>query len=84
MSKRNKIGEMFVDRNGKTSAKRVGAFIGVMAALVMGFIQIADCCEQDNTGMIISIFTGSLGLLASSMAEKQNNDYTKGQKSIDA
>ena len=74
---RTRIGEMFVDRNGKTSGKRVAGMIGVLAALAMAFMQISQSCDaedrMDNTGLIISIFTASVALLASSMGEKDKN-----------
>ncbi len=74
MRKRSRIGEMFVDKNGKTSGKRVFGAIGVLASLGMGYVQLLSSKENDYTTMIIGLFTASVALIATSIAEKKNDN----------
>jgi hypothetical protein len=69
MKERNKIGEMFIDRNGKTSGKRVMGAIGCIVGYALAFLNY-------ETTLVLGVLTIAKALLASSLAEKYGN--TKG------
>jgi hypothetical protein len=72
MKERNQFGQMFVDKNGKTSGKRVIGTIGALASLGMGYVQLLSSKDNDYTTMILGLFTASVALIAASIAEKKD------------
>jgi hypothetical protein len=74
MSLKDRIGQVFTDKNGKSSAKRVIGTLGSLVAFYLA-IQKAHCnCEGAETTLVLGILTVSTGLIASSIAEKKHNN----------
>lgn len=65
--------ELFKDKNGKDSMKRILGAVGVVIALIMAiskpFIEFGDRWE---TTLIIGILTASFGAIVFGVFEKKN------------